>query len=211
MKQREVDMKNIDQPPYSIGILGLHRSAGVTHVSVLLAHFLSDVMGLKTAITEVSGRHDLYSLLGENVSPSKVNHLKWRNITILDTYRQDDNHCNDFDCVIYDMGSFSHKWKETRIKLDKGLLLFMTAPWMQAMTSFTTIWDDLPSGNNNWQAVANLTTKHKQKQLGRLPTKPYVISFEPDMSLPSRDTIQLFDHIFYSDIKTLKQYRKDNP
>jgi hypothetical protein len=186
-----------------IGLLGLHRNSGVTHLTLLMAQYLSGCLGHQVTVLERSGRFDLASLSNYYTVNEKwtdgfklhgIQFLLKANITNNDLYKNEyQNNCKN-GCVIIDFGTNYKEVMEVKEKLDIVIFVFMNAPWYQATDLLLRYMTDEKTQFKK-VAVCNMATKKSLSQGLKLPLRPSILGLEPDFFNPSAEAIQLFESV----------------
>ncbi|WP_041703795.1 hypothetical protein [Lachnoclostridium phytofermentans] len=186
-----------------IGILGLHRNSGVTHLTLLMAQYLSGCLGHKVTVLEKSGRNDLASLSNYySVSEKWTNGFKLHGIQFLikGNVTENDDYNNDFKnrCVLIDFGTNYKEVMEVKDKLDIVIFVFMNAPWYQAEDLLLRYMTDEKTQLKK-TAICNMATKKSLTQGLKLPIRPSVLGLEPDFFNPTTEAIHLFESVLRID------------
>lgn len=189
MKKRKIEICK------RIGLLGLHRSSGVTHLTLLMAQYLRGCLGYKVTVLEKSGRFDL-----ETLSHYYTHCEKWEDGFILhgisfmtkESGAIKENMKNE--CVLIDFGTNYKAVMEVCDKLDILIYVFTNAPWYQTSDS---LWSYLEANKNQLKKVAicNMASKKSLKQNFKLPIRTSVLGLEPEIFNPSVEAIRLFESV----------------
>lgn len=183
-----------------IGIYGMHRYVGVTHLTLLLAFYLSDVCGYKVIVIEASGKDDIGSLsklYPEHSECINTNTFIYRNIMFvaqaspseIGAYRN-----STYDFCILDLGGNYKQASNELLRCDLKIVVGNSAPWQRDW------WSDLEDmlmslkDLSSWCVIHNLSTKKKKIKINGL-RRYYVLGLEPNVLHPSRDSIKVFQEL----------------
>ncbi len=177
----------------NIGLLGLHRSSGVTHLTLLMAQYLRGCLGHNVTVLEKSGRSDLDSLSNYYPFYKKcTNGFYLHGIQFLINDSLSIN--NDEDrCVLIDFGTNYKGFLETQEKLDILIYVYTNAPWYQG-EDFLRKYMEVKK-NLKIAVICNMATKKSLKKGLSLSMKPSVLGLEPDFFNPSVESIRVFESI----------------
>ncbi|WP_312369225.1 hypothetical protein [Lachnoclostridium sp.] len=184
-----------------IGLLGLHRNSGVTHLTLLMAQYLSGCLGHKVTVFEKSGRFDLASLPNYYSVNEKwtdgfklhgIQFLTKCNITENNDYKYKYKNSDKNGCVLIDFGTNYKEVMEVKEKLDIVVFVFMNAPWYQAEELLLRYMTDDKTQFKK-AAICNMATKRSLTHGLKLPIKPSVLGLEPVCFNPSAEAICLFE------------------
>lgn len=178
-----------------IGLLGLHRNSGVTHLTLLMAQYLSGCLGHKVTVLEKSGRFDLASLSNfYSVNEKWIDGFKLHGIQFLIKGNITDTDDNKKGCVLIDFGTNYKELMEVKEKLDIVIFVFMNAPWYQAVDLLLRYMTDDKTQFKK-AAICNMATKKSLAQGLKLPIKPSVLGLEPDFFNPTAEAVRLFESV----------------
>ncbi len=180
-----------------IGLLGLHRSSGVTHLTLLMAQYLKGCLGKKVTVFEKSGRFDLSSLSNDYpVCKKRSDRFQIHGIQFLsDGNMMPEEEYNNRH-VIFDFGTNYKGVLEVQKELDILIFVFLNAPWYQAEDLLTRYLEDAASPFK-MAVICNMATKKSLEKIPKLPVRPNIIGLEPDFFNPSKEAIQLFETVLY--------------
>ena len=210
----------------NIGVFGLHPHAGATYVSVLLAEYLSNVIGLQTAVVETGLKSDLISLQPQAEFSTdmefKLHHITYyssnhndksndyryesndRNYkannhdNITNHYNSKTNHLmfKNFDCYVYDLGCSYAKARERIHACDLTLLLFTMTPWYCDMETLMQRLSKDYGNKENLCLIGNQIPPRLKKKLYQQLHCEF-LEFEPNLFQPSNEAVRLFHHILW--------------
>lgn len=187
---------------YRIGVFGVQPRCGTTHICILLAWYLSEFLGKRVMLINLSDNNDISSLR----KFYKVKQWKEREqmfscegITFIEQggleqaeYTKE----KQYDFCILDLGSNPYKAMQKLVCCDKKIVVGNTAPWSQ---DFWCLLETLLSERkevDSFRGIMNLSDKHRIQP--ELPVKSYCIGFEPMLFHPGKSTIKVFEKILFS-------------
>lgn len=179
---------------YTIGVFSLHPHAGATYVTVLLAEYLSNMVGFKTAVIGNGLRYDLHSLQNEAKTYTKDETFVLHHITYDctgDYLGKHQSNSQEFECYVYDLGSNYGKARELIHACDLVFLLFTMTPWYCDLSKLSESLAKDYGESSRLCLIGNQIPQRLKKQL----YKEYhceFLSYEPDLFEPSLEAIQLF-------------------
>lgn len=176
---------------HRIGVLGIHRCSGVTHTTLLLAQYLRGYLGYPVTIIEKSGRRDYLSFLSQDAKRSKEpEEFYYRGIRFLIKEQLPYQKFDEDECVLIDFGTNRKGLKEYRDNLDRVIMMFTAVPWYQAGT---LLWEHtkIEEDKTNEVFLLNLATKEMLYNLPKLPQKPKILGFEPNLFNPTKEAIKV--------------------
>lgn len=184
-----------------IAMFGLHRFAGVSHITVLLAEYLTGVLGKRVLVIEASGKDDLVHLLTEKESVEKE--FFFRDIHYVRNVSKEEipAFCNQsYDYCILDLGSDYEEVKEYVMLADKKFLVSHVSPWYQGLDFIYERKEEVKN-LHTWTLILNgtnafISKKYVDSQIRRA-IRCSIIGLEPNILRPSSDTIHLFDQMFH--------------
>lgn len=183
-----------------IGILGTHKGAGVTHLGILLANYLSEWLGRKTAFLECYPQKDLqylqYYFYGETEGMEEKDCFPIHRVTYHNNVKEQaiaEIIGDDYDCVILDLGTDFQKSKNEFLRCDKKIVVSSLTIWKRhELENFLQKTNHIKY-NEQWTFVIPFGQSRVIKKAAKeLHREIYGGSYEPDPFSLSTDTIQLF-------------------
>lgn len=185
--------------PFHIGVFSLHPHAGATFVSVMLAEYLANVIGYKTAVIENSLRGDILSLQSQARSLSEDMVFKLHQITYRcysNCQKQNSHIMQGFDCYVMDLGSSYARARELIVTCDLTFLLFTMTPWYCNITTLTEKLKRDYGDETRLCLVGNQIPPNQKKQLYQ-QLRCEFLDFESNMFSPSLKAVQLFHQVLW--------------
>lgn len=181
-----------------IGILGTHKGCGVTHLGILLANYLSEYAGCRTAFLECSPQKDLQYLqdyiFGETEDGVEREAFKIHHVTYHNNIKDQDiaEIIGDaYDCVILDLGTDFLRYKNEFLRCDKRIIVSSLAIWKRhELEGFIKSTSHIKF-NNQWiYAIPFGQSRDINKAVKDYKRKIYGVPYEPDPFILSTHMIQ---------------------
>ena len=185
-----------------IGLIGAHPGAGVTYTGLMLAFYLGETLGRKTAYLECSGHHDFILLQQAYLwSSESLRSFSYGNITFHKEVMAEgipELLGEAYDCVILDFGHDLSACREEFPRCSRKLVLGGWTEWnCQKLGAFIGSFGGLKS-NETWNYLipfaGNKVIRSMQLKYNR---RFYPVPLELDPMRPSKETGKLF-HRFLS-------------
>jgi hypothetical protein len=184
-----------------IGLIGTHSGVGVTHTGLLLAGFLGNVLGRKTALVEMNTHKDFERIeeayYGKEEVTSrlfKINHVfyyknakQWETTDILNEY---------YEYIIFDFGSEMNKNQNEFLRCDKKIVISSLSDWKRNdLVQFIQNNQDR-KGYSSWMYLFVFGQKRDLLDLRReVKVRARLIGYEPVPYILSNETIGLFHSV----------------
>ncbi len=112
----------------SIGILGIEKGCGATHLTIALANYMQSALGKKTAVMELSGQRELQSLMEKE--GGKIQKLLGVSYyTDLCGGSIPDIMNSRYEAVILDLGADYETAREEFLRCDRKIVVGSISPW----------------------------------------------------------------------------------
>lgn len=198
-----ISKRRVKEGVYVIGIYGIHRYVGVTHLTLLLAFYLSDICGRSVVVIEASGKDDIGALAKRYPVQSKSKNNKkftFRNIMFVGQASVNeigDYRNSKYEFCIIDLGGNYKNAASELLRCDLKIVVGNSAPWHQ--DAWRKLDEMLKSIKDlgSWCVINNLTTKKMKAKITEL-SKYFNIGLEPNLLHPSKEAIKVFDKIMQS-------------
>lgn len=120
----------------TIGIMGIDRGNGVTHLSIMMGNYITAKLHKNTAILEMnksSAFLELKDSYGENINKNQEEkHFKIANVTYYYDMQKDkigEVYSKGYEYIIIDMGTYNEKKTEEFLKCNIKILIGNLDPW----------------------------------------------------------------------------------
>lgn len=197
---KRISKRSLRKGTSVIGIYGMRRYVGVTHLTLLLAFYLSDICGYKVVVIEASGNDDIGSLAKMyhvQSESTNTNKFSFRNITFVGqalTHEIGAYHNSSYDYCLLDLGGNYKRAANELLRCDLKIVIGTAAPWQriawQKLEEMLTNIKDLSS----WCIINNLSTKKQKTKINGIRNY-YVIGLEPNLLHASKDAIGTFQNL----------------
>lgn len=184
----------------SIGLVGAHRGAGVTYTGLLLAFYMGEEMGIKTAFLECNNHHDMEMMqTAYEWSREDKASFSFGNVTIFKDFALDrlpEVFSEEYECFILDFGTEFMANKDEFLRCGRKLILGGQGEWnRQKLVKFINVIRPL-KGSGSWTILIPCA---EPKVIGSLKSGTgrifYAVPYESDPTMPSRETARLFDKL----------------
>lgn len=185
----------------TIGLVGVHHGVGVTYTGMLLAFYMGEELGKRTAYLECNNHHDL-SLIEPLYKWSSINKegFMFRNISFYKEVKAENiaNIFNsDYECLILDFGTDILSLRNEFLRCGTKIIINSQAAWNRQRFLRFLKSNETIRGNEAW---LNFIPYADSKVVKRMKTEFnrvfYSIQYEEDPTKPSKDNIRLFDRLF---------------
>lgn len=187
-----------------IGLMGAHHGAGVTHTGLLLAFYMGEELGKKTALLECNSHHDM-NLIEETYEWCKEEGqvYSFRNITFYKDVstsvlanRIPELMNDDYECLILDFGTDFISNRQEFLRCGKKIIIGGSAPWEQIKVEK---FHHLVSNIKGYEHWIFLFPRADSKILARIRSgigsRVYSVPNNPDPIIPTKYTCRLFDEL----------------
>ncbi|NLK28308.1 MAG: hypothetical protein GX306_08210 [Clostridiales bacterium] len=181
----------------SIGLIGTHRGVGVTYTAFMLAFYLGEEMGKRTAFVECNRHHDMeriqsaYEWSREDTSSFSFHQITCYKEVMSEGIAEIYN--KNYESLIFDFGTdFGTNWNEF-LRCNIKIIVGGMAQWNQKkLIELAAYYKDF-NDRETWLylipcADSKVTSSLKKIIVGKIHTIP----FEKDPTKPSKNTIKLF-------------------
>lgn len=184
-----------------IGLMGVHHGAGVTHTGLLLAFYMGEELGKRTAFLECNCHHDLllvqeaYEWSREQADSFCFHKITFYKDIVSDRLPELLN--EDYECLILDFGTDFATNRDEFLRCETKIILSGSAPWEQEKLNRFVHSIRLIKGSENWHFLtAHAQLRNLSRLNKRLERHIHSIPYNPNPIVPSRYTCQLFDKLF---------------
>ncbi|HWT26545.1 MAG TPA: hypothetical protein VN131_01270 [Mobilitalea sp.] len=184
-----------------IGLIGTHHGVGVTHTGLMLAFYMGEEMGKKTAFLECNRHHDM-ALIQQGYEWSKEDELSCSFHMVsckreVCTNQISDILCDDYECIIMDFGIDFSSNKEEFFRCSTKIVISGRSLWdRQKLISFSDAARGI-KGSDTWlYFVPQTNDKTVLKISNEVGHRVYAVPINEEPTLPSYTTNHFFDSIF---------------
>ncbi len=184
----------------AIGVIGTHHGAGTTYTGLMLAFYMGEVLGRKTAYLECNRHHDMALIQASyDWSSQEENFFTFHLVTCYKevTRGQVSQILNEeYECVIFDFGINFAQNTEELLRCSMKVVIGGRSEWEQLKTiRFANMLKNM-QGSDSWLyfiPLANSKTIINMKK--QIDGKVFSVPFTEEPVLLSRDIRRFFDHI----------------
>lgn len=204
---KRISRKENESGKLTIGIIGTHHGTGVTHLSILLANYLSEWLGKKVAYVEYGGQKDIKFMqyIYEGTCGSSKESSEEESFFLIHrvTYYKSVKPTelaeiigDSFDCVILDLGMDFTKNKHEFFRCDKKLVVSSLTPWKQQELERFYEHTCHINQSDEWLYMIPFGERQEIKQAAKEFGKQFWgIPYEPDPFSLSEKTVHFFQKI----------------
>lgn len=184
-----------------IGLIGTHHGTGVTYTGLMLAFYLAEELGKRTAFLECNDHHDM-RLIQEAYewSTEEAYSFSYNQVTCykeVHPNRISDIYGEDFDCLILDLGTDFHRNREELQRCSTKIVVGGRSEWdFMKLIKFLENCKTY-NGSDSWlyfiPQADEKTVKRISKELDR---KVWSVPAAQDPVLPSKNVNYFFSKIF---------------
>jgi hypothetical protein len=184
-----------------IGLTGTHHGAGVTFTGLMLAFYMGEVIGRKTAYLEYNNHHDMILISSAYEWYRKeANAFSFHQITCyqdVTTTQIAEIFSNNYECIIMDFGIDLTMNKEEFLRCQTKVVIGGRSEWEQQKLTCFMNTNKRIRGSEAWlylipQANSNIIANLKKETQRSIWAVPYV----EEPTLPSKYVRQLFKFMF---------------
>lgn len=184
-----------------IGLIGTHHGVGVTYTGLMLAFYMGEELGRRTAFVECNDHHDM--ALIENAyewNGEQANSFSFRRITCykdVSPLRLSELFAEDYECFILDFGVDFITGREEFLRCQTKIVIGGNSHWDRIKLSRFSDTVKTIHGSASWlcfipQANSKTVSRIKSKVMCNVWAVPAVR--EPVQ--PSGEIIRFFDRFF---------------
>lgn len=185
-----------------IGVVGTHRSAGVTHLCIMLATYISDILGKRTAVLECNQHSDfayIQQAYEGNLKKAKCKEFIIYNVMYYKCVNEKEiaDIMNDnYDYIIIDFGSDLDQYSNEFLRCNSKLIVGSLCDWKRhKFYSFLRKAENM-NGYLKWQYLMLFGEKEEIKEVQHdLNIMVNSIPYEPDPFRISKVIMNLFQKI----------------
>jgi hypothetical protein len=193
--------KNLGRGREVIGLIGTHHGVGVTHTALMLAFYMGEEHGKKTALLECNEHQDLRLIqTAYEWSREEASFFTFHKITFHPEVNP--NHISellgeDFDCFILDFGTDRNRNKDEFLRCGTKIVVAGRSEWdRQKLHRFVNASKAM-RGSENWlylipQANDKTVTSLKRE----VERKVYAVPVNQEPTRPSHNSYRFFSTLF---------------
>lgn len=193
----KINSINIAAGRISIGLLGTHHGTGVTYTSLMLAFYLAEELGKRTAFIECNKHHDM-RLIEEAYewTRSDVVMFSFQNVSCYKEFTPEQIpaiYGEDYDALVLDFGTDFHSSLHEFLRCDIKIVVAGRAPWeLIKLKNFYEVTKHI-NGSSNWiYLIQQADIKIIQSLSSEMGCKVMSIPAASNPIMPSRSINRLF-------------------
>ena len=184
-----------------IGLIGTHHGVGVTHTGLMLAFYMGEELGRKTALLECNDHHDMCLIQrAYEWSREEMLSFSFHQITC---YPEVKNNCiselfgEDYECLILDFGTDIKTNREEFLRCGTKFVIGGRSEWdLQKLIRFSKASKTI-RGSDTWQYfVPQANKKTILKIKNEIGQKVLQIPTNEEPTIPTHNTNRFFGELF---------------
>ena len=184
-----------------IGLIGTHHGTGVTHTGLMLAFFMGEEIGKKTAFIECNEHHDLQLI--QNAYEWGVERDAFFSYHLITCFkganakRISDIYGEDYECIIFDFGTDLEANKGEFLRCQTKVVVGGRSEWdLQKLVRFKKASEAI-RGSDAWlYFIPQANEKRVLKLSKEIDRKVWAVPVTEEPTLPSHLTNRFFGRIF---------------
>ena len=184
-----------------IGLIGTHHGVGVTYTGLMLAFYMGEELGKKTALLECNEHQDMRLIQNSyEWSKEEENSFSFHQITChkeVSPSRISELYGEDFECIILDFGTDLAANREEFLRCSTKIIIGGRSEWDQKKLIEFARASETTRGSETWLYFipqANENTIKKIKSEVNRKVCPVPIIKEP--TIPSHNSNHFFNDLF---------------
>lgn len=184
-----------------IGLIGTHRGVGVTHTALMLAFYMGEELGRKTALLECNNHRDL-ELVQEAYewSRNEAHSFSFHKITCYKEVlpeRIPDIYGEGFECLILDFGDDFQKSREEFLRCTTKIVIGGAAEWELLKLHRFVQNAEIHRGCDSWLYFIPQASDRKVIRFSKeISRKVWSVPHVEEPTMPSRISYRFFNHLF---------------
>lgn len=184
-----------------IGLIGTHRGVGVTHTALMLAFYMGEELGRKTALLECNNHRDL-ELVQEAYewSRSELHSFSFHKISCYKEVfpeRIPDIYGEEYECLILDFGDEFQKSREEFLRCTTKIVIGGAAEWELLKLHRFVQEADILRGCDSWLYFIPQASDRKVIRVTKeIKRKVWSVPRMEEPTLPSRTSYRFFNQLF---------------
>lgn len=184
-----------------IGMVGTRPGAGVTYTGLMLAFYMGEELGKKTAFLECNQHQDMELI--QNSYEWSEEHTDSFSFGRITCYKEvGKNHlidifAEDYECFILDFGSDFGMNRNEYLRCGTKIVISGSSEWdIRKLMEFSFATENI-RGSKSWlYFIPRVNEKTIARLSNEVKRKVWAVPFTEEPTMPSRDTNRLFKEIF---------------
>lgn len=184
-----------------IGLIGTHHGTGVTHTGLMLAFYMGEEIGKRTAFIECNEHHDMQLIQNAyEWSVERAESFSYNLITCykgVDSKRISEIYGEDYDCIIFDFGTDFAANRDEFLRCQTKVVVGGRSEWdLQKLVRFKGAAEAI-RGSDAWlYFIPQANEKNLLKLSKEIDRKVWAVPVTEEPTLPSYLTNRFFSRIF---------------
>jgi len=185
-----------------IGIIGTSHGVGVTHTGLMLAFYMGEELGRKTAYLECNDHHDMSRIQSAyEWSREETQSFSFQQITCykeVSEKRITEILSDNYECFILDFGTNFMSNREEFLRCSTKIVIGGQAKWCQQKLSHFINTVQAIRGNENWiYLIPNASPKIITNLKNEWKRFVCAVPLQAEPTTPSKSTSHMFEEIFH--------------
>lgn len=198
----KLNNKNQERTREVIGLVGTHHGVGVTHTGLMLAFYMGEELGRKTALLECNHQHDM--MLIQNAyewEREEENTFTYHLITCFKDVKPGQItsiFAKEYDCIIMDFGDDYSMNRDEFLRCTIKIVVGGRSEWDLYKLLYFIRTTEADQANNWWFLIPQATDKRVMKISKDLNRRVWAIPIVEEPILPSPTAYYLFRRLLRS-------------
>jgi hypothetical protein len=201
MLLRKLSLAKQNSNREAIGLIGTHHGTGTTYTGLMLAFYMGEVLGRKTAYLECNRHHDMALIQASyDWSSQEDNSFTFHLVSCYKEVTKEQVsriYNKNFDCILFDFGTDFAANREEFLRCTTKIVVAGRSEWDQLkMIRFADTTKTI-QGSDSWiYFIPQANSKTVRKMESEAAGKVFSVPFTEEPVLPSREIRRFFDNIF---------------
>lgn len=193
--KKEIKQLKSRKEKYIIGIAGTESGVGTTHFAIMLAEFLTDIRGEKTALLELNQKRD-FQKIQKLIKEEEQDFFSIQEVTYFKEVKEEKLvylFNMDYHYFILDFGKDLEQYKNEFLRCDKKMIIGSLIEWKRnSLFCFIEKYQNI-FGNEDWNYFITFGQKKEIKEVSRLiKRKLWAINYVASPYCLSREIMEIF-------------------
>lgn len=184
-----------------IGLVGTHHGVGVTYTGLMLAFYMGEILGKKTAYLECNGHHDMLLIQkAYEWGREDQSSFSFRQVTC---YKEvtpkniSEIFSEDYECFLLDLGTELTAFREEFLRCSMKIVIGGRSEWdLWKLAHFSEMAQSI-RGSKVWLYFIPQANDKIVKRIKKEVTQQvWAVPANGNPTMPSRDTNRFFGRIF---------------
>jgi len=206
MKHKPILLKKLTGERYGkgrevIGLIGTHHGVGVTHTGLMLAFYMGEELGKKTALIEYNKHHD-FNLIQNTYewNTDDKNRFTFHRIACwkdMRSERMSEVFNEDYECILLDCGMDFTTIREEFLRCDKKIVIGGRSEWdRQKLIRFVKASEEIRVNQTWFYFIPQANNLAISKIKNEIQRKVYAVPTTEEPTRPSGESNRFFEKFF---------------